>query len=131
MTNIVKTLVYISTCILLCLSCDSDSTKAKSLDVSSSYGDWQLSEAVRDGKLTKTLEGAMFSIDSNLLSTNIFGDDQSFGYQLIGKKMKLSGAETQVFTVDKSSSDTLILGMKRNKKKYQLLLVRSDTSIVK
>lgn len=128
MTNFVKSLFYISACITACVSCQSDTNVSKVSD-EKTFGSWVLSEAVKEGKLTKTLEGAKFSIDSLSFNTNLFGEDQVFGYERIGDNIKLSGDRSQLFTVDKSTVDTLILGMKRKRKQYQLLLVKDKVSV--
>jgi|GEM_PF-387320 len=130
MTNFVKSLLYISTCITVLVSCKSDPIAVSQEDNVKSYGSWMLSQAVKDGKVTKTLEGAKFSIDSSSMTTNLFGDDQTFGYTRTGNQLKLNGGQDQLFTVDKSTTDTLILGMERRKKQYQLLLVKADSTAV-
>lgn len=131
MTNILKSLFYISICVSLGISCKGDTDEVSLSVKEQSYGAWVLSEAQKDGKPTKTLEGAQFSIDSSTLKTNLFGEEQSFPYQRLGNKIKLRGDQAQVFTVDKSTADTLILGMKRKRKQFELLLVKDTTVLIK
>lgn len=131
MTNILRSLFYLSVCITLGVSCNSDVQEASRSEKERTYGKWLLSEAQKDGKITKTLKGATFTIDSTSLRTNLFGDDQSFGYDRSGNKITLQGDQTQMFSISKSTSDTLILGMKRKRKQFELLLVKDTTTVVR
>ncbi len=124
MTNFTKSVFYISVCIVLGTSCKEEAVSA--LDYGDSYGSWILDEAIKDGKVTKTLEGTTFNIDTAILSTNLFGIDKSYNYERNGSQLKLTENEMQLFTVSKSTPDTLILNMVRKRKTFQFLMLRNN-----
>lgn len=121
---------YLSICILSVVACKSDVpvTDEEKLKL---YGDWALEEAVRDGNLTKIMDGALFTIDSATFKTNLFGSDETFTYDRQGNTIILSGSDGQALNINKSTNDTLILDMKRNSKKYQMLLQKVNSMEVK
>lgn len=131
MTNILKSLIYLSVCITFGVSCKSEVKEISESERQNSYGDWSLEEAQKDGKITRTLQGAKFSIDSLKFVTNLFGENQSFVYDRTGAGFKLKGDQSQLFSVEKSTADTLILGMKRRDKQFELLLLRDTTTVGK
>lgn len=131
MTNFIKSLLYISACYLLVTSCKNDPITVTESEKAKSYGSWMLAEATKDGKSTRTLEGAQFGIDSTSMKTNLFGEEQTFGYKRTGNLLKLNGGQDQVFTIDRSTADTLILGMKRRDIDYQLVLLKADSTLMK
>lgn len=126
MTNFIKSAFYISVCIILGTSCNEEAVDAS--DYSQSYGSWVLSKALKDGKATRTLEGTTFEIDTAQIATNLFGADESYKYKRNGSRIQLEGSSSQLFTVDKSTVDTLVLNMKRKRKLFQLLMVRESLS---
>ena len=94
-----------------------------------SYGDWVIAQAVKQGKLTKMLDGTVFSIQEDNLSTNLFGSEKTFLYKRIGDELRLEGGDNPILTIDKSTADTLILGMKRKRKRYQLLMLKNSEKL--
>ena len=126
MTNFIKSIFYISVCIAVGTSCNEEANGT--LDYSDSYGSWVLSEALKDGKATRTLEGTTFDIDSLKIATNLFGEDGMYKYDRRGSRIELIENGSQVFTVNKSTTDTLILSMKRRRKVFQLLMIK-DTLV--
>lgn len=127
MTNFIKSVVYISVCIIACVSCKEEAVE---LDYSPSYGSWVLDEALKDGVVTKTLKGTIFDIDSSKITTNLFGGDIAYDYSRDGNRIELIVNGSQVFNVDKSTTDSLVLSMKRKRKVFQLFMLK-DTVTVK
>ena len=126
MTNFIKSVFYISVCIAIGTSCKEE--VSEKLDYSDSYGSWLLSEALKDGRATRTLDGTTFDIDTTSLTTNLFGADNDYKYERVGSRMQLTDNGSMVFTVDKSTPDTLILSMTRRRKIFQLLMLRDIKS---
>ena len=128
MTNFIKSIFYISVCITLGTSCNEEATGT--LNYGDSYGSWVLSEALKDGKATRTLKGTTFDIDTSMIATNLFGEDKTYKYERKGSRIQLTENGSQVFTVNKTTPDTLILSMERRRKVFQLLMVK-DTLLKK
>lgn len=124
MTNFVKSVFYISVCIAIGTSCKEE--VAGKMSYNDSYGSWRLSEALKDGKSTMTLEGTTFDIDSAKITTNLFGGERSYSYEREGSRIKLMDNVSQIFKVEKTTSDTLILSMERKRKTFELLMVKED-----
>lgn len=125
MTLFKKDIFYFSFIILLCFGCKEEAVLS-SADSNKAHGDWILANAIRQGKLTKLLEGTTISIDSSSLETNLFGKKDTYQYVRKGDEIQLIGNDNQLLKIDKSTNDTLILAMKRKNKKYQLLMVRAE-----
>ena len=127
MTNFIKSVLYISVCIVLGTSCKEE--VSGKLDYSDSYGSWILSEALKEGKTTRTLDGTTFDIDTTSLTTNLFGANKDYKYERVGSRIQLTVNGSKVFTVEKSTPDTLILSMTRRRKIFQLLMIKDIKSI--
>ena len=123
MTNYKNFSMYIVLCIVLSMGCEEKQTMTN-LQIERTYGSWILAEAVRDGRLTKTLDGAILELDSTTFTTNIFGEKEDYIYERKGFELLVKAKANQVFKIDKVSLDTLILGMNRKRKRYQLLFVK-------
>lgn len=99
------------------------------LDYSDSYGSWILSEALKEGKKTRTLDGTTFDIDTISLTTNLFGAYKDYKYDRVGSRLQLTVNGFKIFTVEKSTPDTLILSMTRRRRIFQLLMIKDINSI--
>jgi len=127
MTNFIKSVFYLSVCIAIGTSCKEEISVT--LDYSDSYGSWVLSEALKEGKKTRTLDGTTFDIDTISLTTNLFGAYKDYKYDRVGSRLQLTVNGFKIFTVEKSTPDTLILSMTRRRRIFQLLMIKDINSI--
>ena len=127
MTNFIKSVFYLSICIAIGTSCKEEISGT--LDYSDSYGSWILSEALKEGKKTRTLDGTTFDIDTISLTTNLFGAYKDYKYDRAGSRLQLTVNGSKIFTVEKSTPDTLILSMTRRRIIFQLLMIKDINSI--
>jgi len=127
MTNFIKSVFYLSVCIAIGTSCKEEISGT--LDYSDSYGSWILSEALKEGKKTRTLDGTTFDIDMTSLTTNLFGAYKEYKYERVGSRLQLTVNGSKIFTVEKSTPDTLILSMARRRRIFQLLMIKDINSI--
>ncbi|MDG1101475.1 MAG: hypothetical protein P8N29_09725 [Saprospiraceae bacterium] len=127
MTNFIKSVFYLSVCIAIGTSCKEEISGT--LDYSDSYGSWILSEALKEGKKTRTLDGTTFDIDTISLTTNLFGAYKDYKYDRVGSRLQLTVNGFKIFTVEKSTPDTLILSMTRRRRIFQLLMIKDINSI--
>jgi len=127
MTNFIKSVFYLSVCIAIGTSCKEEISGT--LDYSDSYGSWVLSEALKEGKKTRTLDGTTFDIDTISLTTNLFGAYKDYKYDRVGSRLQLTVNGFKIFTVEKSTPDTLILSMTRRRRIFQLLMIKDINSI--
>lgn len=127
MTNFIKSVFYLSVCIAIGTSCKEEISGT--LDYSDSYGSWILSEALKEGKTTRTLDGTTFDIDTTSLTTNLFGAYKDYNYERVGSRLQLTVNGSKIFTVEKSTPDTLILSMTRRRRIFQLLMIKDINSI--
>ena len=127
MTNFIKSVFYLSICIAIGTSCKEEISGT--LDYSDSYGSWILSEALKEGKKTRTLDGTKFDIDTISLTTNLFGAYKDYKYDRVGSRLQLTVNGSKIFTVEKSTPDTLILSMTRRRRIFQLLMIKDINSI--
>ena len=126
MTNFIKSVFYLSVCIAIGTSCKEENSGT--LDYSDSYGSWILSEALKEGKTTRTLDGTTFDIDTTSLTTNLFGAYKDYNYERVGNRLQLTVNGSKIFTVEKSTPDTLILSMTRRRRIFQLLMIKDINS---
>ena len=126
MTNFIKSVFYLSVCIAIGTSCKEEISGT--LDYSDSYGSWILSEALKEGKKTRTLDGTTFDIDTISLTTNLFGAYKDYKYDRVGSRLQLTVNGFKIFTVEKSTPDTLILSMTRRRRIFQLLMIKDINS---
>ncbi|HAW04482.1 MAG TPA: hypothetical protein DCW83_07325 [Saprospirales bacterium] len=126
MTNFIKSVFYLSVCIAIGTSCKEEISGT--LDYSDSYGSWILSEALKEGKTTRTLDGTTFDIDTTSLTTNLFGAYKDYNYERVGSRLQLTVNGSKIFTVEKSTPDTLILSMTRRRRIFQLLMIKDINS---
>jgi len=127
MTNFIKSVFYLSICIAIGTSCKEEISGT--LNYSDSYGSWILSEALKEGKKTRTLDGTTFDIDPMSLTTNLFGAYNDYEYDREGSRLQLMVNGSKIFTVEKSTPDTLILSMTRRRRIFQLLMIKDINSI--
>ncbi len=66
---------------LIMASCKSDKIQ---VETSSIQGDWELVSATRDGKLTRTVDGALFSFDftNQSMTTDLLGSEASSPFHM-------------------------------------------------
>ena len=126
MTNFIKSVFYLSVCIAIGTSCKEEISGT--LDYSDSYGSWILSEALKEGKTTRTLDGTTFDIDTTSLTTNLFRAYKDYNYERVGSRLQLTVNGSKIFTVEKSTPDTLILSMTRRRRIFQLLMIKDINS---
>jgi hypothetical protein len=126
MTNFIKSVFYLSVCSAIGTSCKEEISGT--LDYSDSYGSWILSEALKEGKTTRTLDGTTFDIDTTSLTTNLFGAYKDYNYERVGSRLQLTVNGSKIFTVEKSTPDTLILSMTRRRRIFQLLMIKDINS---
>lgn len=126
MTNFIKSVFYLSVCIAIGTSCKEEISGT--LDYSDSYGSWILSEALKEGKTTRTLDGTTFDIDTTSLTTNLFGAYKDYNYERVGSRLQLTVNGSKIFTIEKSTPDTLILSMTRRRRIFQLLMIKDINS---
>ena len=126
MTNFIKSVFYLSVCIAIGTSCKEEISGT--LDYSDIYGSWILSEALKEGKKTRTLDGTTFDIDTTSLTTNLFGAYKDYNYERVGSRLQLTVNGSKIFTIEKSTPDTLILSMTRRRRIFQLLMIKDINS---
>jgi hypothetical protein len=106
-------------CICLIISCNSDSKTA--INESLLIGNWTLTSATRDGKITKTLENAFINFENDKeLYCNIFQEQQPLLYEL--NKSNLLIKTIQPFTFKITTLDSINLSLKGEISKYDMVL---------
>ncbi len=103
----ISTLVLSSCLFLLILSCKPDEPKS---DISLK-GKWNIHEALRNGKVTKTLKGGYFVYESDTsFSTNIFGEDNIFIFKMIGNKLITTSGQPELrLKLSTTHPDSMVL----------------------
>lgn len=103
--------------------CKDDNGPVLNIDNELLQGNWTVREALRDGDLTRLMDGAYFNIDSLSMLTNLFGEEQSINYTVTKQSIHLRSQGTE-FKINKLTRDTLVMSMKRKRVMYQLLCER-------
>ena len=102
-------------CLLfLIIGCKSDNALLKEITTEDLVGEWEIYRAVRNGKVTKSLESAniVFQAD-NLVSSNLFATTNSLNFTYDKGTIRVSGdPNLEVLNIKTLQNDTLILSAK-------------------
>jgi hypothetical protein len=101
---------YLFVCLLLpfVYACNSD----KKIDEEYLQGKWIITEALRNGKKTNTLDGAFFFFDQKILTTNFEGIENQAEYTLVHNELKLTKGLDYTFHLKRTADPLLVMTVK-------------------
>lgn len=89
-------------------------------------GEWDITMAKRDGKVTKSLDQAQINIiDTTRLASNLFTAEDTVSYSLTGASLIIDTDPPMDLTVRDVLGDTLVLKARLNAHRYDMVFVRS------
>ena len=114
-------LLAIFTILLLSISCVPD----KKSDIETIQGLWQLDMAMRNGKITQSLDGMYLDFNGpNSFNSNILGDTSSFSSQIEDRQLKVDHNLIRLFDITELSDTLMKLQIEINDDKISLVLKR-------
>lgn len=111
---------------MILVACQSDKPV---VDASSIDGEWEVVSATRDGRVTKTVDGAIFNFDmsSSSMVTDILGSEASSPFELKDGAIVQEIPEI-TYQVIGASDTTIQLSMSLRGSDFTFLLNPSDTT---
>lgn len=110
------------------MACHSDSNKLEAEDAIE--GEWEILDALRNGRRTTTLEDGFIVFDSlGILSTNILGKTTESNFSIENNTITSDGDFEFDFNIEKLSGDTLILSGKMKAFNMVFYLMRQDSTL--
>lgn len=112
------------------MSCKSDANKVDAEDAIK--GEWEILDALRNGRRTTTLEDGFIAFDSmGILSTNILGTTTKSNFSIENNIISSDGDFDFDFNIEKLSGDTMILSGQMRAFNMVFYLMRQDSSLMK
>lgn len=113
---------------LFLLSCDSQGDKLPKIN-DLKDGRYEIVEAFRNGKKTKSLDNAFYEVLGDTIKTNLTKslDSLASKYSVSDGEITHENPLVLPFTVAKNTSDTLELNTQLKSFKFDLILVKSDS----
>lgn len=103
--------------LVLFFACNNESRRVSKDNI---IGDWVLYEALRNGKISKTLENTTFSFDANdSMSSNLFIGEQ-LKYEIDKKTLIQMGSTETIYEIVNLSQDTMTLMTKKGQFNFLL-----------
>ncbi len=114
---------------VLAMSCNSDKNQVKIED--SLEGEWEILDALRNGRRTSTLDNGFIAFDSlGILSTNILGKTTTSNFSIEENVISSDGDFDYDFNIEKLSGDTMILSGQMRAFDMVFYLMRNDTTLI-
>jgi len=107
-------------------SCQSDT---KVVEPTSIDGEWEVQSATRNGRITKTVDGAIFQFDTetNQMTTDILGSEATSNYSLQGSYILQLEPKIQ-YEILRQTDTTIQLAMSMRGTDFTFLLTQPDTT---
>jgi hypothetical protein len=103
----------------------------KNEDKCTPRGKWYFNKVLRDFSITNTLaNGYIDFADEKVLKSNLFDESVSFPYKINDKEIVIETNEKMTLTIDKCSSDTMILVGKLGYFNMQFLMTKNPNEII-
>ncbi|NNF33355.1 MAG: hypothetical protein HKN68_04565 [Saprospiraceae bacterium] len=110
------------------MSCKSDVNQVEAEDAIE--GEWEILDALRNGRRTTTLEDGFIAFDSlGILSTNILGKTTRSNFSIEENVISSDGDFDFNFNIEKLSGDTMILSGQMRAFNMVFYLMRQDTTL--
>jgi len=109
-------------------SCKSDSATAVVLSNVDLAGQWKIQEAYKGKTKTNLLDNGYFSFsESGNITTNILGDETPSEYKLSKNLITVEEGLVKKYTVEKKTTDTLILTTRIRNFDFRFIALKSDS----
>lgn len=121
-------LALISLCtVFACTNTTTTEETAKEVKVEQVHGNWQVTEATRDGQATETLDGLFFRFsEAGQLSTNLLGSEVEVPFELITNKITQKSEPPLEYTVEEVNDQQLVLSTTLQGMKFKLTLGKGE-----
>lgn len=96
------------------------------MDQSELNGTWNLIEAKRNKKSTKTLKGTFFKFSDGEMTNNITEAEKLVPFKLDGNRIVTEGDVTHHYYVFRKSRDTIMLKTKIQSNKFEFVLLKES-----
>ena len=109
--------------LLIIASCKSDT---KSVDMKQLNGQWEIVQAIRNGKETSTLDNAFFKFDNEALTHNLNGDTIVSQYAIVNQELTINDDFLEKMEITQLNSDTLRVMFKIESFRFNFLMKRHE-----
>lgn len=107
--------------VLIGSSCNSDQLKLEEI-----LGEWEIVEAKRNGKLTRTLDNTYFSFLGDLtMKSNLMMKEEYTKFEIHNETVELIGDEDLEFSINRSN-DTLFIETKISRHNFDLIAIPKE-----
>ena len=121
---LIRKILFTGSIALLLTSCMSEKVDLSEQKLD---GQWDIIQAFRDGKETKTLTDGFFEFNEGMkFRTNILNDPRPYTYELSGNRIKVESDPIVNYTVLNMLSDTLIMKTEIQKLGFKFISVKSQ-----
>lgn len=117
---------YIFFLLVVVTGCKSDEPQ---ITVDKLSGYWEVAEAYRNGRLTRTMKNGFFKINPDTtMKTNILKDTADYSFSLDGILMNVSDLQEMTYEIMYLSEDTLIMDTKLLKYDFRFISLKKKPS---
>lgn len=118
--------IFLITFIVFTAGCKIDSNQLKEITKDDLIGEWEIYHALRNGKVTKSLENGNFVFQAdNLVSSNLFTNSNNLNFTYENSTITIEGDQNiDVLKIKDLKNDTLVLFSKLNVFNMEFYLVK-------
>lgn len=117
-------LIFAFAVLLTISACAED---AKALTGEELQGNWEVTEAKRNGKLTRTFSNAYFRFgDNGQMETNFSGESMNGPYEIEEQTIIYNGPAGQVYDIESWEDSTFLMNFEFQGFKFEFLLKRME-----